>query len=217
MKKIYSHDEAKSFCYRVGDNFYKTPEWKYLRRCAFLIYGRECHCCYSEGSKQHPLHIDHIKPKSLFPQLCLDITNLQVLCEECNMLKSNIIFEDYRPNQHIENAAAFKLGTKRLKQIIMEQATKSELLVPTKKKRKKTQNPVNRLEHIDKTISKKKYTHKQVLDIQKTFLDAVRQAINTNKQWDVLAIFTNTYGEDVMKYVVSICRVKHWFRGERPL
>jgi 5-methylcytosine-specific restriction endonuclease McrA len=42
------------------------------------------------------MHVDHILPRSKFPELELDIDNLQVLCEECNLAKSNIDTTDWR-------------------------------------------------------------------------------------------------------------------------
>lgn len=42
------------------------------------------------------LHVDHIKPKSLFLHLAYDLNNLQVLCEDCNMGKSNKDDTDWR-------------------------------------------------------------------------------------------------------------------------
>ena len=42
------------------------------------------------------IHVDHIKPRSKYPELELDINNLQVLCEDCNIGKSNIDETDWR-------------------------------------------------------------------------------------------------------------------------
>ena len=44
------------------------------------------------------LHVDHIKPRSKYPELELDITNLQILCEDDNLGKSNRYETDYRPD-----------------------------------------------------------------------------------------------------------------------
>ncbi|MFC6439812.1 HNH endonuclease [Bowmanella sp. JS7-9] len=33
------------------------------------------------------LHVDHVKPRAKFPELALDINNLQILCETCNLGK----------------------------------------------------------------------------------------------------------------------------------
>ncbi|WP_242637203.1 HNH endonuclease [Enterobacter cloacae] len=35
------------------------------------------------------MHVDHIKPRSKFPHLALEITRFRVLCEDCNKAKSN--------------------------------------------------------------------------------------------------------------------------------
>jgi 5-methylcytosine-specific restriction endonuclease McrA len=43
------------------------------------------------------MHVDHIKPRSLFPLLAADPENLQVLCEDCNVGKSNVDTTDWRP------------------------------------------------------------------------------------------------------------------------
>ena len=36
------------------------------------------------------MHVDHVKPRSKFPELALDLSNLQVLCNLCNVAKSNV-------------------------------------------------------------------------------------------------------------------------------
>jgi 5-methylcytosine-specific restriction endonuclease McrA len=42
------------------------------------------------------IHVDHIKPRSLYPELALEFSNLQVLCMDCNQGKSNRDFTDWR-------------------------------------------------------------------------------------------------------------------------
>ena len=42
--------------------------------------------------------VDHIKPRSRFPGLELDPDNLQILCSDCNMGKSNDDCTDFRPD-----------------------------------------------------------------------------------------------------------------------
>jgi hypothetical protein len=77
----------------MGKAFYKTREWKELRYRTFVKYGRVCQCC---GAKDTELHIDHIKPRSRYPQLELNEDNLQILCEPCNIGKSNLDATDWR-------------------------------------------------------------------------------------------------------------------------
>ena len=35
------------------------------------------------------VHVDHIKPRSKYPKLALVKSNLQVMCEDCNLGKVN--------------------------------------------------------------------------------------------------------------------------------
>jgi 5-methylcytosine-specific restriction endonuclease McrA len=55
-----------------------------------------CELCGAGPSPGHPLHVDHIKPRSRYPELELDPSNLQVLCEDCNLGKSNTDAIDWR-------------------------------------------------------------------------------------------------------------------------
>jgi hypothetical protein len=75
------------------NDFYNSREWKELRFKALLIHGRKCLCC---NAVDKPLHVDHIKPVSKYPELKLELGNLQVLCEDCNLGKSNKHETDFR-------------------------------------------------------------------------------------------------------------------------
>lgn len=78
---------------RDGKTFYQSSEWRKLRYQAFEKYGTICldpHC------NNPATHVDHVKPRSLRPDLALDINNLQVLCEDCNKIKSNKSEVDFR-------------------------------------------------------------------------------------------------------------------------
>jgi len=68
------------------DNFYTSREWKSLRYKFLRKYESKCMLCLS---REKSLHVDHIKPRSKYPKLELDINNLQILCSDCNMGKSN--------------------------------------------------------------------------------------------------------------------------------
>lgn len=74
-------------------SFYETREWMELRYKVFKRDGRVCSCCRTTFGE---MHVDHIKPRSRFPDLELDITNLQVLCRACNLGKSNKDSTDWR-------------------------------------------------------------------------------------------------------------------------
>ena len=70
-------------------NFYRTKAWRELRLSILLESGCSCKICGITTERGAVLHVDHIKPRSLYPELALDKSNLQVLCEDCNIAKSN--------------------------------------------------------------------------------------------------------------------------------
>lgn len=72
--------------------------WRFLREKVFEIQGKKCLCC---GKSEESMHIDHIKPKSKYPHLEYMIDNLQVLCSECNKIKSYVDETDYRKSDHL--------------------------------------------------------------------------------------------------------------------
>jgi len=76
-------------------SFYHTQKWKRLRLKAFEVCGTKCQCC-GRSSPEVILDVDHIKPRSKYPELELKLDNLQILCRECNQGKSNITDVDFR-------------------------------------------------------------------------------------------------------------------------
>lgn len=79
------------------DGFYSSWAWKEVRYKAIKLHGRKCQCCGwmpSDGNGR--LVVDHIKPRRKHPKLELDLNNLQVLCNDCNMGKSNKHNDDFR-------------------------------------------------------------------------------------------------------------------------
>jgi 5-methylcytosine-specific restriction endonuclease McrA len=81
--------------------FYKSWRWKEIRLIALDVCGHRCGSC---GQKPLPnnnvvLHVDHIQPLRKNPELALDLSNLQVLCEDCNQGKSWFNTKDYRTEE----------------------------------------------------------------------------------------------------------------------
>lgn len=83
------HRHAKAF-------FYLSDQWIKLRYRVLTKRGNHCECCGQSWSIGNPLHVDHIKPRSKYPSLSLDESNLQILCRECNIAKSNTDETDWR-------------------------------------------------------------------------------------------------------------------------
>lgn len=88
-----------------GQIFYATPEWRQLRYTVLRLRGNRCECC-GRGPKQGAcLHVDHIRPRSTHPELALHARNLQILCEDCNLGKSNRDSTDWRADESEETAS----------------------------------------------------------------------------------------------------------------
>ena len=75
------------------DAFFDSREWKELRYKAIKLHGRKCMACGCEGGE---IHVDHIKPRSKFPELALTLENLQILCADCNLGKGAWDQTDWR-------------------------------------------------------------------------------------------------------------------------
>lgn len=69
--------------------------WLELRYKALIKYGRKCLLCGSCDK----LHVDHVLPKSKYPERAYDLKNLQILCAACNLGKSNKHTHDFRPKE----------------------------------------------------------------------------------------------------------------------
>jgi hypothetical protein len=78
------------------DPFFSSPEWRRVRYEALKGADGVCQCCGAPPQRDKPLHVDHIKPRSRFPDLALDPDNLQVLCVDCNLGKGASDQTDWR-------------------------------------------------------------------------------------------------------------------------
>lgn len=67
--------------------FYNSPEWGIIREQIIREQGRFCQECGREIKDDFDLTVDHIKPRSKFPEFALDASNLRVLCRSCNSTK----------------------------------------------------------------------------------------------------------------------------------
>lgn len=87
----------------MSDGFYESRDWLELRYRVLQRSGGCCKLCGCRGTESSPIHVDHIKPRSLHPELALVESNLQVLCKACNLGKSNKDSTDwrFRPSQEL--------------------------------------------------------------------------------------------------------------------
>jgi 5-methylcytosine-specific restriction endonuclease McrA len=83
---------------REKDEFYRSWEWRTVRMVILKKHGHRCQSCGAKPSAGNDvvLTVDHIKPISKHWEIRLDPSNLQVLCDECNMGKGAWDETDYR-------------------------------------------------------------------------------------------------------------------------
>lgn len=90
-------------------DFYVSREWRALRVRILEKYKCQCMMC-GRSPQIHGviIHVDHIKPRSKYPELALVLENLQLLCEDCNLGKSNKYQTDWRPMKDEELEILFE-------------------------------------------------------------------------------------------------------------
>ena len=76
--------------------FYSSWEWKRLRYNFLKNKKRRCCCCGATPESGAQIVVDHIKPVRRYWSLRLNQSNLQVLCNDCNMGKSSTDETDWR-------------------------------------------------------------------------------------------------------------------------
>jgi len=93
-------DKTLIRCYDNKFDYY-CQKFRMLRLQVFARDGEKCGKCGAIPKHGLSLTIDHIKPVSKYPELSLDIDNLQVLCWPCNQQKSNKNEIDYRSHNEV--------------------------------------------------------------------------------------------------------------------
>ena len=69
--------------------FYSSPEWAKLRDIVINEEGRVCAQCHRHIKNDSDVTVDHIRPRSKYPDLALKRENLRVLCRKCNSAKKD--------------------------------------------------------------------------------------------------------------------------------
>ena len=71
----------------LAPSFYSSIDWHKVRNLALKRFKNTCVYCKSKKN----LTVDHIKPRSKYPHLALELSNTQILCKSCNSRKGNKI------------------------------------------------------------------------------------------------------------------------------
>ena len=83
---------------QMTDDFYSSEVWRKLRYRVLSAHRQVCMLCgRTPNESGSSLHVDHIVPRSLDRSKELDFENCQLLCKDCNLGKSNLDTEDFRP------------------------------------------------------------------------------------------------------------------------
>lgn len=92
--------------------FYNSKEWQNLRYAILREQKGTCQLCGRTKKDGVVLHVDHIIPLSKDWSKRLDKNNLQVLCKDCNLGKSNTDSIDWRDSSNLEENQILKNLTK---------------------------------------------------------------------------------------------------------
>lgn len=113
---IYDKDKVRAEKEKAGKipSLRKMPEWQAHYKDARAIFVRiseqalgaenlKCACCPTTFPTygKRGFHVDHIYPVSSYPEVSFDIENFQLLCETCNIHKSDNdpLVADRRPEK----------------------------------------------------------------------------------------------------------------------
>ena len=75
-------------------SFYERPEWKRARERVISNHGMTCRHCHRVPDNPSQVHVDHIRPRYVYPELSFNLGNLQPLCADCNLGKGAAVFEN---------------------------------------------------------------------------------------------------------------------------
>lgn len=67
------------------DKLHNSQEYKAWRLAVWSRDHFSCQKCGVKQSRTNPLHAHHIKPKSKYPELVLDIDNGLTVCKKCHL------------------------------------------------------------------------------------------------------------------------------------
>lgn len=82
--RVFTNDRKET------PRFYSTSEWRDLRIIFITKMKKKgkLTCSYCDVSmKESNVHVDHIKPRSIYPELAMDLNNLAISCQKCNSSK----------------------------------------------------------------------------------------------------------------------------------
>lgn len=92
-KRVLEMAEERQKQIEEAKRFYTSPEWKLLRKQIIKLHKNICKNCEKVLTEKSDITIDHILPRSKFPDNALEMENMQILCRSCNSSKGNKIID----------------------------------------------------------------------------------------------------------------------------
>lgn len=116
---MYSRMSAE---FIASDRFLSTSTWRRFRYEALLRYGRKCRLCGRRPEHNVVLNVSHIVSRRAAPWKALDIENVQILCDECNigMRNDDADFRYVSKNAVLTNAIVAGLPAPRKRVIVYD-------------------------------------------------------------------------------------------------
>lgn len=96
LRSIYEREPQQIFNPVFHSEFRALGIHEEIRAEVISRCGYRCGACSRKIRRLSTLHVDHIKPRKLFPELIYVSKNLQVLCSKCNVHKSAYHGEDWK-------------------------------------------------------------------------------------------------------------------------
>lgn len=78
-----------SYEFIASDKFLASFDWRRVRMAALANTEGRCECCGATSGDGALLNVDHVMPRKYYPQFALSLSNLQILCVDCNVGKGN--------------------------------------------------------------------------------------------------------------------------------
>ncbi len=121
----------------IEDLEYRKIRYKFLK-----LFPRpyECMLC---GIKTNEIHVDHIKPRSVYPELSCSPLNLQLLCPDCNIGKLNDYDDDFRSIEQIEIIKK-EFYNKNCTEVYYKSLVKKKVRVISKQKQRELKNKIKK-------------------------------------------------------------------------
>lgn len=88
-RELLEQIEIKGEYSKVDSNYKIKYKQIDVQKALKAMYGSVCCYCEGEINLTGYAEIEHYKPKSLFPELCFEWSNLHQICTKCNKKKNN--------------------------------------------------------------------------------------------------------------------------------